>query len=119
MPNKVTWRGADTVTYNIGNYADKVRLAVRVISAYVSVHMENYAKDNASWTDQTGNARQGLNSWVEEISEDIVRIYLAHGVEYGIYLETKWAGRYAIIWETISAHLQIIYGLLVEMLGAR
>ncbi|ACV64905.1 hypothetical protein Dtox_4238 [Desulfofarcimen acetoxidans DSM 771] len=49
--------------------------------------LESYAKEHASWVDRTGHARQGIHAGVEDHGEEIV-LYLAHGKEYGSYLET-------------------------------
>jgi hypothetical protein len=53
-------------------------------------------KSNAKWTDRTGNARQGLNADVQ-VSTNNVAIVLYHTVPYGVFLEVRWGGRYAII----------------------
>ncbi len=57
---------------------------------------ENWMKQNAPWTDRTGNARQSLNAHAE-IAPPVVRLVLDHGMEYGKYLEFKHAGRFAIV----------------------
>ena len=59
--------------------------------------IENWMKDNAPWTDRTANARQGLHTDVQNVINLMVRIVLYHGVDYGIYLELKNAGRFAIV----------------------
>lgn len=48
--------------------------------------MENYAKQRAPWEDQSGHARQAIHSGVE-VKSDVIHLYLAHGKEYGPYLE--------------------------------
>lgn len=63
--------------------------------------VENYMKNNAPWTDRTGNARNGLSARAFR-EGDSVGIDLFHSVEYGIYLEARWSGRYAIIQPTID-----------------
>ena len=60
-----------------------------------------YAKQNAPWTDQTGNARNGL-AGATDVKLDSVTVYFMHQVPYGIYLETRWSGRYQIINPTIQ-----------------
>ena len=58
----------------------------------------NYARTKASvieadmkverpWTDQTGAAKARLTAKVSSFNANIVRITLAHGVDYGVYLE--------------------------------
>lgn len=62
---------------------------------------EAYAKAHAPWQDRTGDARQGLTAIGEQ---RLVRytITLFHTVDYGIWLEVRWDGKYAIIVPTIE-----------------
>lgn len=62
--------------------------------------LQAYAKDNAKWTDRTGAARQRLNTKVEKVSNGY-QIALAHGVDYGIYLEMAHEKRFAIIEDSL------------------
>jgi len=56
-----------------------------------------WMKENASWTDRTGNARAGLTATTEHVPFTRHSIVLIHRVAYGIWLEVRFAGRYAII----------------------
>lgn len=112
MSANVEWTGVVTLTRNIREYPNKVVFAVHQVALYWSAVMEAYAKQNASWTDRTGNARQSLYTLVERDAQDIVTLYLSHGVHYGVFLEVRWSGRYAIIWPTIEAHLRQIWQML-------
>lgn len=60
-----------------------------------------YAKENAPWEDRTGDARAGLDT---DVSIEGHRIIweLYHTVEYGLYLETKYNARDAIIMPTLE-----------------
>lgn len=109
---RVRWSGDRLIVQNTHLYADQIRAAVRMIAAFFQVHFETYAKTYAPWTDRTGNARQSLHSFVEEVSRDVVDLYISHGMEYGIQLETRFAGRYAILWPTVQKHLPEIKGML-------
>lgn len=109
------WRGVETIQANMLDYATRVRLAVISVAEFLAPMMEAYAKDNAPWTDRTGNARQGLRGFVEEVSQTIVDIYISHGMDYGIYLEVSFAGRYAILWPTIQEHMSTITEMLEEV----
>lgn len=60
-----------------------------------------YMKSNAPWTDRTGNARQGLHA-VYGKEGDAHTLTLAHGVSYGIWLEVRYAGRYAVILDSMQ-----------------
>jgi hypothetical protein len=63
--------------------------------------VENYAKEHAPWEDQTGDAREGLvaKGYYRFTSYTIV---LAHTVDYGVWLEIRWGGKYAIIMPTLE-----------------
>ena len=65
---------------------------LRSMSAVAEVYMKN----NASWTDRTGNARQGLYTEVNEIVNG-AEMRLSHGVWYGIFLELAHQSDYAIV----------------------
>jgi hypothetical protein len=78
-------------------YIAAIRRGIRALADRRAPEIEAWMKSNAVWTDRTGNARQTLNTEVEQVSLDMVQIILAHGVEYGIYLELANAGNYAII----------------------
>src|SRR5688500_10891929 len=53
---------------------------------------EAWMKANAPWQDRTGAARAGLTATVEGNA-----VTLAHGVDYGLWLEIANQGRFAII----------------------
>lgn len=63
--------------------------------------LENYAKQNAPWTDRSGRARLGLHSYTEKKPFGY-RLIIAHGVDYGIWLELAHEKKYAILNETIQ-----------------
>lgn len=52
------------------------------------------------WTDRTAHARQRLHAECKRIDTGI-RIILAHGVEYGVYLELAHEKQYAVIYPTL------------------
>lgn len=64
--------------------------------------IEQYMQANAPWEDQTGSAREGLRA--EHVDEGLFKhaIVLYHTVDYGIWLEIRWNGAYAIIIPTIE-----------------
>lgn len=71
--------------------------------------IENWMKENAPWTDRTGNARQGLYSDVTQIVNQAVIIILGHGVEYGVFLELSNASRYAVVMPALDRFLPKIW----------
>lgn len=57
--------------------------------------VESWMRENAPWTDQTGNARQALFARV--VVDSMARMEFGHGVDYGIWLELANSGQYAIV----------------------
>ena len=78
-------------------YHEALHQAVFSIAKRWAPEIENWMKDNAPWTDRTGNARQTLYTDVQDVANEMVSIMLSHGIHYGLFLEVKNAGRYAII----------------------
>ena len=87
-------------------YINAIHGGVAAIAQKWAPIIENWMKRNAPWTDRTANARQGLYTEVQECINQMVSIILAHGVDYGIYLEgwdprnnreMKNAGRWAVV----------------------
>ena len=101
---------------------DKADSAVRVYAEQGALQLQNSAKENRRWTDRTGHARQRLNGCVGRIDKGF-RIYLAHGVDYGIWLELANEKRFSIIPRTIEyvGAFEILPGFerLLERLGKR
>lgn len=63
--------------------------------------LRTLAVKNRPWTDHTAHARQRLHGEVERYNTGI-RIILAHGVEYGVYLEFAHEKRYAVIYPILQ-----------------
>jgi hypothetical protein len=66
--------------------------------------MVSWAKENAPWSDRTGNAREGLQGRVVWEDDRHFTIFLGHGpdIYYGIWLEVRWGGRFAIVAPTLE-----------------
>jgi hypothetical protein len=114
----IDWGGTDKqVERNMLAYAGKVQEAILAVARYFEPIFESFAKENAPWQDRTANARQSLHSYVMEVSQGVVELYLSHGVHYGIYLETRFSGAYAIIWPTLEEHIPKIRAMLQGIFG--
>lgn len=87
---------------NLDKLNDRVDGAIHAVMEYQSTKALAHMKTTAPWTDRTGNARNGLSSEVGWVPKSSHTIRLFHRVTYGIFLETRWAGRYAIILPTIQ-----------------
>lgn len=80
----------------------KAQVAIKMYAQQGATKMQNYAKVNRPWTDRTGRARLSLVGFVETF-KDKTRIYISHGVSYGIYLELAHEKRFAILQKTVNA----------------
>lgn len=76
-------------------------IEMKVSTKYVPKLRES-AQINARWENQTGEARRRLNASYEVVANGY-KLILAHGVNYGIWLELAHEKRYAIIMETIDS----------------
>lgn len=75
--------------------------AVHMLAEQGARQMENFAKENRRWTDRTGQARQRLKGSTSKIPNGY-RIAIAHGVDYGIWLELAHEKRFSILPETLE-----------------
>lgn len=66
--------------------------------------MERWAKENAPWTDRTGQARQRLTGQAYWEDKNIVVAAIAHQVDYGIWLELAHQRKYAILEKALEEH---------------
>src|SRR5690606_40915510 len=95
--------GGDRVIANLDRWVDRKQAAMVALARRWSVDLEGQMRDTAPWTDRTGAARAGLFSDVR-VGPDELSIILAHGVDYGVYLELANNGKYAILWPTATAN---------------
>lgn len=107
--------GLDGILANMDVYEQKIYTAMHNVALYFAPVVESEAKTNATWTDRTGNARQGLHGFVEDVSASVVLLVLQHKMEYGIFLELANGGRYAIILPTLEAHYNAVKSMVDEV----
>jgi hypothetical protein len=91
----------DTFRRNLIKKLNDAKLATMAYAETASAKLQGEAQQNRPWTDRTGQARQRLRGYVSTPEEWIVRINLAHGVDYGEYLEYGNERKYAIIEPTL------------------
>lgn len=91
----------DTLTPALKRLLPAVDAGVDLAFDYMVPRATTYARTNAPWTDQTGNARAGLAAVHEKIPMVVHRLVVHHSMPYGLWLEVRWSGRYAIIGPTM------------------
>lgn len=91
-----------SLAFGLRRYPEKTREKIReVMEEFVDEAVE-YMQANAPWEDQTGDAREGLSGAVESVGS-MESLILYHTVDYGIWLEIRWGGRYAIVIPTLES----------------
>ena len=102
---------------NLISVSDKFDAAVYMFASTKASELQATMKKNRLWTDRTGMAKASLSAKVSQPNKNMVRITLAHGVDYGIWLELANEMNYAIIKPTIHQAWPIIRNDLKDLLG--
>jgi hypothetical protein len=96
----------DLIFTGTWNYTLKLRGAIYKTLESSLAEITSWMRENAPWTDQTGDARASLraemNSLPHEMYQEILLHYADDSVFYAWYLETKNAGKYQIILPTLD-----------------
>lgn len=79
---------------------DKTERALLAYGNTAAAALQGEAQAKRPWTDRTAHARQRIKGYCVK-TERGVRIYLAHGVDYGVFLEFAHEKKYAIIYPTL------------------
>ena len=101
----------DTLTPSLKKMLPAIDAGVDLAFDFMKPRAESTARSNASWTDRTGNARNGLFADHDKIPMVVHQLTIYHTMPYGLWLEVRWSGRYAIIGPTmfeISPQLAIV-----------
>lgn len=105
-------------------YGRRVVMAILAGAQYIATKAEADMRQQAKWTDRTGNARAGLTSKAvgggardqgRFTSQNSVIIYFIHKVEYGIFLELSYGGRYSIIIPTMQKSIPEVEKMLQKI----
>jgi len=80
----------------------KMGAMILMYASTKAIKIESTMKKNRPWTDRTNMAKTMLSARVSRPDENLIRITLAHGVDYGIWLELANGKNYAIIIPTVE-----------------
>lgn len=91
----------DSLTPSLQRLLPAIDGAVDLVFDRYESEAETYARTNAPWRDNTGNARAGL--FAQHDKEPMVQHSLTiYGtMPYTFWLEVRWSGKYAIIGPTM------------------
>ena len=93
--------GSSELNGGIDKLSNKIGAAVMMYCSTKARQLESQMKVQRPWTDRTNMAKATLNAKVSQPNPTTIRITLAHGVEYGIWLELANEKNYAIVGPTI------------------
>lgn len=107
---------SDVFEAGVSKYAATIRKEIKNLADAWQPVIEDYMKLNAPWEDQSSNARQTLNVQVEE-TKNRTELVLAHGMDYGIYLELANTGVWAIINPSLDIFGPRVWNSVIDILG--
>lgn len=85
-----------SIRKNLNAFDGDINRLVAAVIDYSGDRAVDYMRSRAPWRDRTGNARSTLAAYGVH-TPTYHEIHLHGGMDYQIFLETRWAGRYAII----------------------
>ncbi len=97
-------------------YSRAIQDGIYQLAQAYAVEIEGWMKENASWVDRTGAARQTLNTEAQRLVSSAVEIILAGGVEYQVYLELSYGGNFAIIGPALDHFIPLVWRDVQELL---
>lgn len=113
-----SWQDS-AIQSNLKAFDPRVDAVVATAVQYHGTGAVGLAKTNARWTDRTGNARNGLGVSFNHVPGRLHGFALFHRVPYGIWLEVRWSGKYAIIEQTIRQVFPKLMNTIRSQIGVR
>lgn len=106
-----------TLNKNLDKMSTKIGALVLMYAATKASKIQANMKLKRPWTDRTGMAKATLNAKVSQPNDVTIRITLAHGVDYGVWLELAHEKRFAIIAPTVREEAPRIVGDLQNIMS--
>lgn len=106
---------AEKLLHNLEDIPTKSQIAIKMLAQQGAMKMQNYAKSHKRWTNRTGHAQQRLIGYVTS-TKDVTRINIAHGVDYGKWLELCNEKRFAILEETVVNNAKEILESMTDLM---
>lgn len=106
----------DTLSAGLANFQFKTADKMAEYANAFADELLDYARKNAPWSDITGDARAGLQAAVT-LEDKSLEIDLYHTISYGLWLEIRWGGKFAIIIPTAEQKGSELFSRMSNMLG--
>lgn len=94
--------GLQQVLGNLNRWANEKKIGFDGLGRITAGKAERYAKLNRPWTDRSREARRRLKGQHFWETDTQMKVAIAHGVDYGVYLELANDGKYAILEPTMN-----------------
>jgi hypothetical protein len=94
--------GSEQVIKNLYKWATMKKAGIEGQCLTTTKNMTDYARKTARWQDRTGNARAGLNGGHFWETPEVLKLYIAHSMEYGVFLELAHDRKYQILEESLN-----------------
>ena len=109
---------AKEVIQGIERFDDTMQAQLKVVGSTISHNMEAYAKSNHPWTNRTYSAEHQLKGDFK-VDDNTLDIMIKHGVDYGIYLETRadFDGKYQILEKARDSEINNFKNMLRTLFG--
>lgn len=104
---------------NTKHFNTRANKAITAAFEYQATRSEGYMKSNAKWADQTSNARNSLFTATQHNGNEH-KLLLSHGVPYGIWLEVRFSGKFAIVmpaWLLAQVEIKRLLAKLFDGIG--
>lgn len=95
-------------------YGKRLLDAVYALASEWARRLAEEAKATHSWTNRTGDAEAKLFGRVVRLAAGAL-IVLGHGAAHGIFLERRWAGRFAVIMPVLQRNYAAIMASLQQL----
>ena len=106
----------DSLSPNVQRLMPTLRRNVYQVMRFHEPQLASRARTDAKWKDRTGNARSGLNAKTMIVTPNVYALALYGSVKYQIWLEVRWAGKYAVIMPTVRSYAPLVMASFVKLL---
>lgn len=91
------WQVSPEQAFNAmtNQYVQDIRAAIAGVLLRFEPEVESWLKNNAPWTDRTGNLRQSMWAEFQQFALDLALVF-DYGLDYGVFLELGNSGAYAV-----------------------
>ena len=99
-------------------YAALIHSEISIIALRRAPEITDWMKQNATWKDDTGEARRTLHTEVEWVLNKMVSVVMDYGVDYGVWLAFARGGKYDIIAPALDHWSKVLWDDIKELFRA-